>query len=739
MSLGAIVKHREDNMIEKSSKTRTRRFVDAFDSPPIKSAMLLTLIIFGAQMCCEIVFRLTILRPLFSVGLIHAAFFALARAAAIVSIVSFFPPKVAKVLYSIAITAISIIYSAQLVYYKFFRTFFIVYSIERSGQVAEFIGDIFLKILTNIPIIFFLLLPSIIYFAYLYKRRPNDIFQNISGWKKALAGLGCSVLLFVLSILSMVFNRSYNSPWQNYFHHNELLLGSHQFGVLTAIEIDVRHFLSPPVLPDDTLVRTDEEFDVTSPTGNKISIIQPADPANDPPEQPAREPHVWPIDFEKRMEGYTFVEDRLLLPATKEDQARYLDQVFSKTAPTYTNDHTGRGKGFNLIFISAESFSPYCIDPVLTPTLYKMYEEGIQFTNYYNPMWSVSTLDGEYAGLCGMIPKQGVWSLVQSADNDMSYAPGNFFKRLGYNTYAWHNHTWTYYERDESHPNLGYTYRGVGNGLDLEPLWPKSDNEMIEQTVSDFIDKEPFHVYYLTVSGHMPYSQFGNAMSERHWDVYSDDISNEARAYLACNYEIELAMTTLLDQLQEAGILDRTLIVLNPDHHPYALRHSTYEEIAGHPLDETFDVYKSVLLFYHEGIEPERVDKYCCSLDILPTIYNYMGVPYESRLLSGRDIFSDEEGLVCLLGKSWITDYGTYDALSNVFTLHEGITLEIPEDLYVTRVNREVMLRFQTAELVLDCDYYCDLISNDTWIKLIKPYRDYMRSLSFDSKSVLAP
>jgi hypothetical protein len=109
-----------------------------------------------------------------------------------------------------------------------------------------------------------------------------------------------------------------------------------------------------------------------------------------------------------------------------------------------------------------------------------------------------------------------------------------------------------------------------------------------------------------------------------------------------------------------------------------------------------------------------------------------MGVPYESRLLSGRDIFSDAEGLVCLLGKSWITDYGKYDALTNEFTLHDGASLDIPEDLYVSRVNREVMLRFQTAELVLDCDYYLDLISDDTWKALVKPYRDYMQTRSYD-------
>jgi len=94
-----------------------------------------------------------------------------------------------------------------------------------------------------------------------------------------------------------------------------------------------------------------------------------------------------------------------------------------------------------------------------------------------------------------------------------------FFKRLGYNTM--HGMIIRGHIMSATCRIRIWLYLpGIGNGLDLEPLWPKSDNEMIEKTTPEFLDKEPFHVYYLTVSGHMPYSQFGNAMSERHWNVY---------------------------------------------------------------------------------------------------------------------------------------------------------------------------------------------------------------------------
>ena len=57
----------------------------------------------------------------------------------------------------------------------------------------------------------------------------------------------------------------------------------------------------------------------------------------------------------------------------------------------------------------------------------------------------------------------------------MYFCLGNQFRRLGYATKAYHNHTWDYYSRDISHPNMGYVYKGLGHGLDVRATWPESD------------------------------------------------------------------------------------------------------------------------------------------------------------------------------------------------------------------------------------------------------------------------
>src|SRR5690606_372494 len=111
------------------------------------------------------------------------------------------------------------------------------------------------------------------------------------------------------------------------------------------------------------------------------------------------------------------------------------------------NDYTGKYKGYNLILITAESFSPFAIDENVTPTLYKMANEGYQFTNFYTPVWGVSTSDGEYVALQGLIPKSGVWSFQESGKNSLPFVLGNQLKKLNYPTRAYHNHTYTYYGR----------------------------------------------------------------------------------------------------------------------------------------------------------------------------------------------------------------------------------------------------------------------------------------------------
>ena len=110
-----------------------------------------------------------------------------------------------------------------------------------------------------------------------------------------------------------------------------------------------------------------------------------------------------------------------------------------------------------------------------------MVHEGYNFTNFYTPIWEVSTLDGEYVACTSFYPNEGLEPIFLRSYIHAPFTMGNQLRVLGYNTRAYHNHTYDYYRRDVSHPNMGKDYKGIGNGLEMSKAWPRSDLEMMEK------------------------------------------------------------------------------------------------------------------------------------------------------------------------------------------------------------------------------------------------------------------
>lgn len=420
-------------------------------------------------------------------------------------------------------------------------------------------------------------------------------------------------------------------------------------------------------------------------------------------------PNAWEIDLGKLAE---------LSQGSKEE--KWLADYIAGLTPTKRNEYTGMFEGYNLIFLTAEGFSTYAIREDLTPTLYKMVNSSFVFENYYVPIWATSTSDGEYVNCTGLIP-DGQHSMRTSADKNMAYVLPKFFAKENVYCRAYHNNTLSYYDRYRSHPNLGYDFKAIklGKGLSEEEwgdqlftvetpnAWPGSDYEMMVGTVGEYINDERFHVYYMTVSGHMNYDFSGNRMSSWHKeDVAGLDMSENARAYIACNMELDKALAYLLDQLEQAGKLENTVICLSADHYPYGMEKGQYEELAGKDLSQDLDVYRNSLILWNAGMEePVYVDKACCSVDLLPTLLNLFGFDFDSRMYAGRDIFSDAEGLVIFKDKSFVSDTVAYDRKQKTTTWRKELTPE-EQEAYMAAAKQDVKDRYQFSAYILRNDYY---------------------------------
>ena len=622
----------------------------------------------------ELIYRIFIVGNFFSLNTLSVILFSMTWMAITALIVGLFNEKVNRIISYFILFFYTLITLAQIVYYNFYDSIFSFFSLTTgTGQVMQF-WQMILEVIARIWYVFALtLVPLILYYIFnkkifkFNKLRLKDILLNL--------------VLLVFSLTMILVEVTYDN--KGVYSLNRLIYKTHapmltinKTGLWSMQIIDLYRYIFG--FEEEVEVSTVEE------TPEKVEL------------EKEKEYNKIDIDFES------------LIEKESNSTVKNMHKYFSSVVPSEKNKYTGLFKDKNLIFITAEAFDTIAIDKDITPTLYKMANNSYIFTNYYQPLYPVSTSDGEYMNLISLIPKEGVWSFYKSSKISMPMGFGTMFKNEGYTSYGFHNHTYKYYDRHLSHPNIGLSYIGCGNGLEKKmncKRWPNSDYEMIEATTDYYLnDEKPFATYYMTVSGHLNYNFYGNSMSARNKNkVKNLKYSDAIKAYYAAQIELDKAMELLLKKLEEKGVLDDTLIIMGPDHYPYGLTQKQMNEVSNIDRSNKFENYHTTLIMYNPSIEKTVIDKTISGLDLLPTIYNLYGIEFDSRLLMGRDIFSDSEGLAILSDRSWITNKGTYNSVSKKFT---STTDEEVSKEYIDEINSIVYQKFSMSSLILDYDYY---------------------------------
>lgn len=630
----------------------------------------------------EIAYKALVLKNVFSLNTLTILLFSIPFILFATILSSLFNTKINKVISVLNSIFITFIFASQYIYYAFYDSIFSIYSIKAgTGQVfGEFFSAISKMIIDNIWGLLVIILPCILFIIF-----KSKIFDFTRKKVMFITEIILLIVFFVITKLTVHFNTNGMYSLNRIYNESHApMITINKVGLLSMEVLDLKRYL----------FGFEEKLVVDNIHEEKPDI------------KPEKKYNILDIDFDQ------------LESNEVNETIKTLHQYFKGVTPTEQNEYTGIFKGKNLIYITAEGLDTIAIDKDITPTLYKMVNSGIIFKNYYQPLFTVSTSDGEYMYLNSLIPKEGVWSFYRSSNIKMPFSLGTEFNKLGYDAVnAYHDHTYTYYNRDESHPNLGFNiYKGCGNGLETLmncKRWPESDVEMIDATINDYIDKDKFMIYYMTVSGHLNYTFSGNSMSYKNKDVVKDlPYSDNVKAYIAANVELDRALEKLLGYLTEKGKLDDTVIVISPDHYPYGLKTYELNEVSKTDRSDKFEMFHTSLILYNNAMKENKVvEKYVSSIDVLPTVYNLFGVNYDSRLLMGTDALSESEGLVMLSDRSWINENGSYNSMTGKFTsFKEGL----PED-YVSKINAKVYGKFTTSSLLLYekngkyLDYYSKL------------------------------
>ena len=586
-------------------------------------------------------------------------------------LISFFNEKVQMVLFPILIFLLGTIFSVQGVFYKIFKVYFSLYNLELKDQIKSFMTDAIKMILKNSIYIILFLLPFII---FLIIRKKIKFMFNKSNYKQLIYII--SSIFMLVGILQIYINCTKNNRYSNYelyYNVNNVSLNIKKLGVINSYILDLNRLI----------------FGFTPKKIKYVSI-----PDNDN----KKEEVVEEIKYDENIL-------ELKLDNTGNYSVDLINDYIRNDKPTLKNKYTGKFKGYNLVYITAEGFSEIAIDKDLTPTLYKLTHSGFMFNKFYTPN-NLSTIGGEFQSLTGLYPDYSILRRWRDGTNYFPFGLANTFQKEGYATYAYHNNSYVFQDRNQYLASQGFNnflacYNGLENRMNCQ-IWPQSDNDMINVTVDDYINNDaPFLAYYMTVSGHLDYTFDDNYMAYKNKDLVNHLDKNEnAKAYVATQIELDRALESLINSLESHGKLDNTVIVLLADHYPYGLDKNTINSLSSYERDD-IEINHNSLIIWNNKLEDTTIDKACMAVDVIPTVYNLFGINYDSRLFSGRDILSTSFGVAVLADRSWVINDGVYHSNTNSFVGSDKINQE-----YIDNVNNIVNNRLNISKLILENDYY---------------------------------
>ena len=396
-----------------------------------------------------------------------------------------------------------------------------------------------------------------------------------------------------------------------------------------------------------------------------------------------------------------------------ESRASEAETWFDERAPHQDNDMTGIFAGKNVVLVLMESMDDFLINETDTPTIARLMDEGINFTNFYTPGFgSVRTFNTEFCINTGLyLPTNGRYAF-DYCTNDFSESMPNRFRAAGYSAQSFHYNDPMFYNRGVMEPAMGYeAYNSYMNfGMVGDALLSDTGLFVNEELMDLFFGREeggegqPFFNFIISRSAHMTYtyneelSQFALGQYPQYRGSTGDEELDCIRAKARCCDDL---FAYLLQTLEENGCLENTVIIGVTDHYAYGMQdQNLVMEQSG--VDKHLLVEKTpCFIWAYDGPDLE-VDKVLNTSDLAPTVINLFGMKSEYHYL-GRDAFDESyDGCVVFQDQSWISPSGVYED-GNVIA---AFTDEGPTDAEIEEMNAFAQEYIRINNLLLESDYY---------------------------------
>ena len=357
---------------------------------------------------------------------------------------------------------------------------------------------------------------------------------------------------------------------------------------------------------------------------------------------------------------------------TNEEDITFLEEEYSKEEENYQTNYTGKYKDKNLILLQLEGIDNWLITKEDTPTLYKMMNNSINFTNHYSYYnGGGSTFNSEFAVNTGFItPLSYTQNAYTFNKNTFPYSLAHLFKNMGYSVNAFHMNDSEYYSRGTNYKNWGYeNYYGLKElGVYKDDSYTLDRELILNETFSEkMFPEEKFVDYIITYSGHLPFTTEKGVCRKL---VIEDVLKKENLEELPNDYilptlteeecarrqakETDYMVELLLNKLTEKNLIDNTVIVVFTDHYLYTLSDQTildkYKETKNNLINKT------PFFIWDNETTKKKITSVTSQLNILPTLLNLYGLEYHPNYYIGEDALNDNYH-----GKVFFSDYSWYD------------------------------------------------------------------------------
>lgn len=399
---------------------------------------------------------------------------------------------------------------------------------------------------------------------------------------------------------------------------------------------------------------------------------------------------------------------------TVDSRISEVQDYFNQREEHQTNEMTGYFKNKNVVLVMMESMDDWLITEEDTPTIYRLMNEGINFTDFYTPGYGTArTLNTEFCMNTGMyLPTTGdyVFDFLETNRFDNSLA--HLATKNGYTGEVFHYNDPKFYSRGIMEPILGYgsynsyqSYIEVGNEdqiydecmlFDVPDLYAKFFRS--GKTLNTIITRAA-HLGY-------DYEELASAYALEKFPECNGKYGSEEEDCIRAKAKlVDEMFARLLIELERNDRLNNTVIIAITDHYAYGMDSTNLTSLSEEEL--TVMLERTPFFIWSSDTEPMTVEKTLNTSDFLPTVLNLLGIesPYD---YIGQDAFDPNyEGYALFPDGTWVSDgvacrvstNGTPNILCN--KKEKELT-----DAYLEEMAQTVNEYISVVNLLLPCDYY---------------------------------